>query len=43
MYKMKVFKHEVDFYIDLKESSGETFIACQTSAGQGKYGRNDIC
>lgn len=35
MYKMKVFKHEVDFYIDLKESSGETFIAARPLPGKG--------
>jgi len=29
MYKIRVMKHEVDFYIDLKESSGETFIAAR--------------
>ena len=33
MYKMKVFKNEVDFYIDLKESSGETFIAARPLPG----------
>lgn len=34
MYKMKVFKHEVDFYIDLKKSSGETFIAARPLPGK---------
>lgn len=34
MYKMKVLKHEVDFYIDLKESSGETFIAARPLPGK---------
>lgn len=34
MYKLRVFKHEVDFYIDLKESSGETFIAARPLPGK---------
>lgn len=33
MYKLRVFKHEVDFYINLKESSGETFIAARPLPG----------
>ena len=34
MYKLRVFKQEVDFYIDLKESSGETFIAARPLPGK---------
>lgn len=34
MCKMKVLKHEVDFYIDLKESIGETFIAARPLPGK---------
>lgn len=34
MYKLRVLKNEVDFYIDLKESSGETFIAARPLPGK---------
>lgn len=34
MYKMRVLKNEVDFYIDLNESRGETFIAARPLPGK---------
>lgn len=34
MYKIRVMKHEVNFYINFKESSGETFIAARPLPGK---------